>query len=111
MQASRASNKILDEEMMTEDLKVQGGYSIDIIAEAVGKGQSKNSKMSRSAETSHVIEAIRECQMSFFRQIPSGACQNCGAHNPTIKRCVHLTLSALCKSRCLQPHLLTNAKL
>ena len=82
MQVSKASNDVLDDEG-EEALRLQGGSIATDKSEFVQRPRSRGSA---GVETVHTEEAIRDCQLEFFKRMPATACQNCGAHNPVIKK-------------------------
>lgn len=90
---SKASNAFLEEEGEDNDLlKMQGG---SISTEKYDYYQKSRVRAAVSAETVHTVEAARECQLEFFKRMPSTVCQNCGAHNPTIKKYVQTAWQAI----------------
>ena len=83
---SKASNAFLEEEGEDNDLvKMQGG---SISTDKYDHYEKPRVKGGSGAETVHTVEAAQECQLEFFKRMPSSLCQNCGAHNPTIKKYV-----------------------
>lgn len=90
--AKRSGGEMIDDAIDQEDLdestaKTTRDYDV---AEAVqrtaarlGKGLGPRSPATLTAQT---LEAMIETVGDFFRRQPTGKCQNCGAHCPTVKR-------------------------
>lgn len=75
---------MLGEEGEENDLlKMQGG---SVSTAKDDYPQKSRAKASRGAETVHTVEAARDCQLEFFKRMPPSLCQNCGCHNPAIKK-------------------------
>ena len=93
LQVSKTSNAVLGEEGEDNDLlKMQGGsVSTSLLSKPKFKGYG-------GAETVHTVEAARECQLEFFRRMP-GVCQNCGAHNPAIKKYAPALSASCCNTQ------------
>ncbi len=84
LQVSKASNAFLEEEGEGNDLlKMQGG---SVSTEKYDYYQRPRVRGAPGVETVHTVEAARECQLEFFKRMPATLCQNCGAHNPAIKK-------------------------
>jgi hypothetical protein len=82
---SKSSNEILGEEGEENDLlKMQGG-SVSVKVEDEIQRRPAGER-GAGVETVHIVEAARECQLEFFKRMPPSICQNCGAHNPVIKK-------------------------
>ena len=85
---AKASSSILGDEGEGNDLlKMQGG-SISVMDEDAGGPRAKPEPhgRGRGTETVHTVEAARDCALEFFKRMPKGPCQNCGAHSPAVRK-------------------------
>lgn len=96
--AKKTGGELIDEAMGLADL--DGGaasqFSYDVSkgvkasAARAGKGMGPRNPAAMTAQT---LEAMIDTIGDFFKRQPTGGrCQNCGAHNPTIKREGHSKL-------------------
>lgn len=83
------------EALEMDDLEVfkAGGKGFDYDVTAAVKRSSERSKKglgprSPAIMTAQTLESMIETIGDFFKRQPTGKCQNCGAHSPTIKRYV-----------------------
>ena len=80
LQVSKTSNDILGEDGDGNDmLKMQGGSF------SVKEEYEDERRPGARVETVHTMEAARDCQLEFFKRMPTH-CRNCGANNPAIKK-------------------------
>ena len=79
----KATDNLLDEEG-EEKLKLQGGSFSTEDREQQPRPRRKGGH-GGSPATVHTLEAARDAALELFRRMPAN-CQNCGAHNPTIKK-------------------------
>ena len=84
----KASNSILGDEGDNNDpLKMQGGSISVMDQDAAGPRVKSGPRGRRSGtETVHTMEAARTCALEFFKRMPKGPCQNCGAFSPSVKK-------------------------
>ena len=84
VQVAKASNAVLEEEGEGNDtLRMQGGSVATDVDDFRRRPKKRGAP---GAETVHTVEAARDCQLEFFKRMPPSICQNCGAHNPTVKK-------------------------
>lgn len=96
--AKRAGGDILtqDAEMdEDEEQRAQEGLEYDVTA-AVEHSMTRAARglgpRNPKVLTSQTLESMIDTIADFFRRQPTGKCQNCGAHNPTVKREGHSKL-------------------
>ena len=91
--AKRTGGEMIDEAMNDEDVDDGGvgkaGRDYDVSAAVKGSAARALSGLgprNPHVLTSQTLEATIGTVGDFFRKQPNGKCQNCGAHNPGIKR-------------------------
>jgi len=96
--AKRSGGELIDDAMDVDDLKEDtaegkkaGKSAYDYNVSASVKRSAARAALGlgpRSPQilTAQTLEAMIETMGDFFRRQPNGKCQNCNAHNPTVKR-------------------------
>ena len=87
--AKKAGGGLIDDAMHLNDVDLgEAGNALEYdLAASTKEGTSKGHRASSGSLTAQTLEATIDAIGEFFKKQPAaGKCQNCGAHNPTIKR-------------------------
>ena len=95
--AKKAGGELIDEAMELADMDLDGGTAAAAreydVAAAVrgagggGGGPGGAGPRAPACMSAQTLEAMIDCISEFFKRQPSsGKCQNCGCHNPAIKK-------------------------
>lgn len=95
--AKRVGDQIIDEESVPEKPKGRSSDRSDPEPAHDVEGSSKRAMSGMGPRspahlTAQTLESMIETISEFFKKQPTGKCQNCGAHNPAIKREGHAKL-------------------